>query len=356
MELFYCAGGNKRFAEIAIRYGFSYGAQLPSTVYFPPAFADQNWKKPNREKYLAALDKHRPRIASVLDLEREDQFDEVLAWAHEVSLLVTEAVIIIPKVMGIITKLPREINGKSVRLGYSVPTKYGGTQVPAWEFVDWPIHALGSSPQKQAEVFQYLNVVSVDGNYAQKMATQYNQFFVPGVSTQSQNRWWPRLDDHYAGGIKQDAPYMAFELSCMNIKAFFAGCKSGLRFATENDLPQIKTIANQYKNELGYVMYPALRESIQRKNLIVAFFGNRVVGFVNYRARKDGKQTIYEIAAHKHFTGQHIGQGLLCAVPKPLQLKCTVDNPANDFYAKMGMQLVGTEQGRKRPLNLWSMV
>ena len=76
MELIYCAAGNRRFAEIATSHGFRYGAQLPGTVYTdvaPLYFADQDWKEPNRDKYMSALAQHRPHMATVLDWEREEQ-------------------------------------------------------------------------------------------------------------------------------------------------------------------------------------------------------------------------------------------------------------------------------------------
>lgn len=88
--LIYCADGNRRFAEIAIRNGYMYGAQLPNTVYFDPYFVDQDWRKPNRIRYMIALAQHRPALATVLDWEREDQLPEVLDWAEEASQYVTD--------------------------------------------------------------------------------------------------------------------------------------------------------------------------------------------------------------------------------------------------------------------------
>lgn len=128
------------------------------------------------------------------------------------------------------------------------------------------------------------------------------------------------------------------------------------RLATDGDLWAIKQIANRYKNELGYVMWPALRESMARGTLLVAVSEAHggVVGFVNYRARKDGWHTIYEIAVVEKQRG--IGRALLDAVPRPTRLKCTVDNDANEFYARMGFDCVGTEEGRKRALNVWVRV
>ena len=68
--LIYCGGGNSRFYDIATAAGFKYGSRLPDTIYGPLYFADQDWKQPNRDKYMAGLAEHKPYMASVLDLER----------------------------------------------------------------------------------------------------------------------------------------------------------------------------------------------------------------------------------------------------------------------------------------------
>lgn len=218
-ELIYCANGNARFAQIAIEAGFSYGAQLPGTVHFRPEFADQNWKQPNREAYMNSLAQHRPRMASVLDWERDEQLPEVVAWAEDAAQWV-EVVMIIPKVMGGISRLPRAIGGKPVRLGFSVPTKHGGTSLPAWEFAGWPVHLLGGSPQAQMNLTPYFRVVSTDGNMAHKMATQFCAFW-DGAKTTSRG-YWPSLKDFDGrfwgdGGDRADAPYEAFARSCRAI-------------------------------------------------------------------------------------------------------------------------------------------
>jgi hypothetical protein len=48
-------------------------------------------------------------------------------------------------------------------LGYSVPTRYGGTLLHPHEF-DRPVHLLGGRPDKQRALAQQLPVVSVDCN------------------------------------------------------------------------------------------------------------------------------------------------------------------------------------------------
>lgn len=168
-ELIYCAGKNQRFEAVAHAAGYRIGVQLPNTVYHPIYFADQDWKRPDRGRYMAALAQHRPHMATVLDLERPDQLSDVLSWAEEAAQYVRQ-VLIIPKYSGAVDHLPRVIGGGAVVLAYSVPTAFGGTEVPIWEFGGWPVHLLGGSPHKQMELTRYLTVVSVDGNMANKMA------------------------------------------------------------------------------------------------------------------------------------------------------------------------------------------
>lgn len=206
--LIYCADGNRRFAEIALRAGFLYGARLPARgLPFVPWFADQDWKRPDRARYMSELAKHRPVMASVLDLETFEQLPEVLGWAEDAAKHV-ERVMIIPKAHGIISHLPRRIAGADVVLGYSVPTRYGGTEVATWEFAGWSVHLLGGSPHAQMRLAHYLNVVSADGNYHQLMASRYCEVW--------QNGRWYELNE-LRPHVDTDAIYTAFEMSCINI-------------------------------------------------------------------------------------------------------------------------------------------
>lgn len=355
MKTIYCADGNKKYAEIAIKYRFLYGAQLPNKVYFPPQFVDQDWEHPVRERYMNALETYRPMLATVLDLEREDQLNEVLSWAYEAAQYVTDAVIIIPKAQNIIDQIPRQLAGKEVRLGYSVVTgskKFGGTSVPQWAFTGRPVHLLGGSPKRWLELSRYLDVKSADGNYTQNMAKK-NQFFCGGSAHWAKNRWWPKLNESVYGYVEHDSNYLAFELSCINIMAAWRNSICTIRFATENDIPQIKKIANGYKNELGYVMYPSLRRGIISRELWIAEYDRKVVAFVNWHLRKDGIATIYEVAVRRDYQRTGIGRTLLDAIPHKLQLKCTVDNPANAFYERCGFKFIERQNGRKQKLNVW---
>jgi hypothetical protein len=181
-------------------------------------FADQDWRHPDRRRYIAALEEHRPVMATVLDLEREDQFDEVLAWAEDAARIV-QTVVIIPKCFGIIDHIPKCIGTAQVVLGYSVPTKHGGTAVPIWEFGRRPVHLLGGSPQKQMELAMYLNVVSADGNMASKMATTRASFWRRAKGLKGH---WVTLRE-IGRGDEHDAPYTAFEMSMRNIMEEWKG-------------------------------------------------------------------------------------------------------------------------------------
>lgn len=127
-----------------------------------------------------------------------------------------------------------------------------------------------------------------------------------------------------------------------------------IRLASEHDLTDIKRIANQNREFIGFVMKVALMEAIQKKSLLVFEDQSGVVGFVHYHPRKDGWHTIHELAVTKNLHSKGIGQQLFNSVPLPIRLKTTEDNvKALDFYAKNGMTIVGEENGKKRKLTVF---
>ncbi len=211
--LVFCAHGNRRYAVRAIAAGFRYGSRLPAKVYFPVWFADQNWRQPDRVPYMRALREHKPAMATVLDWESEEQLPEVLDWAEEAAQW-AERVLIIPKVQSGVTRLPRRVGRADVVLAYSVPSKYGATELLAWEFAGWPIHLLGGSPMRQLETWRYLaaiaEVVSADGNAIQRAANY-------GVFYDGRANGWATRDSRVPKG--PDLCYRAFERSCQEVMA-----------------------------------------------------------------------------------------------------------------------------------------
>lgn len=215
VDLIYSSAGNARFASLALQYGWHAGARLPSTVYAAPFFSDQDWRAPVKDVYMSQLAIHRPTLATVLDWERYDQMEDVFEWAEEAAAF-AETIIIIPKVFHTVPMIPHSIGGKPVRLGYSVPTEHGGTPLPLWDFRGREIHLLGGSPQEQLRLSRHLNVVSADTNYHQKMAVKYAAFWVNGTARGTKNRYFPSLST-VGNHTRDDAPYIAFEMSCLNI-------------------------------------------------------------------------------------------------------------------------------------------
>lgn len=217
--LIYCANGNPRFARIAKDYGFLIGAQLPGTLYdvhLPLYFADQDFKKPRYVAYIKALKKYRPYLATVLDIMEYRRLDEYLMRAKEISQY-CEEIMLIPKVKGIVKELPRKINNQKVRLGYSVPTQFGGTLVSIEEFDGWPVHLLGGSPKTQLQLATEFDTISVDGNYAQKVA-RFGMFWT--------GKKWLSIENHDGRKWGDDMPYEAFRRSCENIMASWNNLKT----------------------------------------------------------------------------------------------------------------------------------
>lgn len=215
-ELIFCYGDNRAFAEIAIASGYRYGVRLPEDKPMAPiSFADQNWHRPDcRAAYMTTLAIHRPRTATVLDLERKEQLGEVLNWAEEAAQY-CEQVLIIPKAHGVIKHLPRRIGGADVILAYSIPTKHGGSAVWAGEFTGWPVHLLGGSPQAQMRwATRFENVVSADGNM-HALQAQRCRFWRAEKGTKGH---WVQLSEEGDTERGKDAPLRAFRRSCENIQ------------------------------------------------------------------------------------------------------------------------------------------
>ena len=221
IDLIYCAGGNKRFAQIAIEHGFLYGSRSDDKPYFPVDFVDINYKQgraawPN---HLAFVREHRPKYAVAPDLMAIEDLGDVLAEAERLAAW-AQTVIVVPKVHGIMASIPSEF-----AIGYSVPTSYGGTELWIGEFVGRRVHLLGGSPRKQATIWRYLSgdVRSVDGNLMSRLACSACQFFDPSRSApKAKNKWWPTLLE--ADGQRwphEDAFYEAFQRSCRNLKQFW---------------------------------------------------------------------------------------------------------------------------------------
>ena len=150
---------------------------------FGLVFIDNEYKNYDHEFHMKVLEFHRPKYATVRDIMTEAQceaagiayypFEQVMEFAAEAAQY-AENVIVIPK-YDCFDRIPDEYV-----LGYSVPSSYGGTPVPAEKFRGRRVHLLGGSWKRQLEYLHFLgdDVVSLDTNWIHKVA-QYGHFVWP---------------------------------------------------------------------------------------------------------------------------------------------------------------------------------
>lgn len=128
------------------------------------------------------------------------------------------------------------------------------------------------------------------------------------------------------------------------------------------DLDQLKQLVDQHKAELGFVIRGALLKSIESSELMVTVDDDCLVGFVHYRHRLDGQTTLYNIVVRKSNRGSGIGRRLIAALTNEaykkgqqvIRLKCPSNLSANEFYRRNGFELSSVEEGKLKPLNVWS--
>lgn len=123
-----------------------------------------------------------------------------------------------------------------------------------------------------------------------------------------------------------------------------------------SDAEACQKMTRQHPKSFPFVMLASLRECAERGALHIAYIEGIMVGFVSYRARRDGWHTIYELCVDESWHGQGVGRALLYSVPTPIRLKCPVDLEAsNRFYRGAGMELDSVDTSKARALNIWTM-
>lgn len=135
---------------------------------------DIDWRNYDFKKHLAAVKRYRPLITVANDVVRAadlnrtlDQANELMQWAGDV--------VIVPKDTRLGPDLSYLIPNKFI-LGYSVPTKFGGTQIPLDCFRTRRVHLLGGRPDVQRKLASSLNVISLDVNRF-TLDARYGDFF-----------------------------------------------------------------------------------------------------------------------------------------------------------------------------------
>ena len=169
-------------------------------------FLDMDWNDPDPAGLIDAAKRHRPKYVVAGDyLRDEDNTERVNDRARQLREY-AENVIVVPKSPGDLSNVP-----EWCVVGYSVPTEYGGTDIPLREYRDipQPIHVLGGTPHRQFDVVGRLwldNVCSVDGNSIHKAATIGAKAWHPDVPR------WRKVDG-------EDAVELAYRQSIDNVHA-----------------------------------------------------------------------------------------------------------------------------------------
>ncbi len=156
---------SKRVQKLAQQHGWLPSARYTNlrdvqsfeTVFF----IDIDFKNYSFEKHFKAVKEYRPHITVARDVFNIDELEAILIEAETLNQY-AEKVIIVPKDVRFSGQINKLIPEKFL-LGYSVPTKYGGTELSPKEFTR-PTHLLGGRPDVQRKLADIINVYSFDCN------------------------------------------------------------------------------------------------------------------------------------------------------------------------------------------------
>jgi hypothetical protein len=152
--------------SLAEKYGWLPGARYTNLRDIRNAptvgFLDIDWKNYNFERHLNAAILCRPDITVAQDVFEIEKLPQIIEQAN-ILMKYSQRVIIVPKDIRLANNLERIIPADFI-IGYSVPTRYGGTEIPLSSFGRREVHLLGGRPDRQRQLANNLNVVSIDTN------------------------------------------------------------------------------------------------------------------------------------------------------------------------------------------------
>jgi hypothetical protein len=155
-----------RVLRIATQFGWLPGARytnLRDVKRFDRlGFLDIDWKNYSFEQHLSAARSSNPLVTVARDVERIRDLPRILEQAFEL-MEHSVHVVIVPKARELERDLTKRIP-RCFLLGYSVPSRYGGTLIKPQAFQRRPVHLLGGRPDVQRRLAEQLNVFSIDCN------------------------------------------------------------------------------------------------------------------------------------------------------------------------------------------------
>lgn len=228
---------------IALRSGWLYGFRSSdgpcgaARVWekHRPVFIDNDYHDYDHDHHVAQVAAWQPRYATTRDVLTKAQAEkegitylpigQILEQAAEVAEAGAENVIVIPKTKQGFDKIPDEY-----MLGFSVPTSYGGTNLPPEAFKGRRVHLLGGSPKAQLQVWQQLRdeVVSIDSNYLLKTCQYASAFHASGETRNL-------ADFNINPGDVSNPMYVALTIGLGSLAAWFGRGGDGLEGTTLPD-------------------------------------------------------------------------------------------------------------------------
>ena len=177
--------GRNDLTSYAEQYGWLVGSELSYIGHHENHgrtldFIDMAWDEPKPDELLSACMKHEPKYAIAGDYEHVDDGETVgepIETVNERAELLTQWIdypIVVPHRPGEPAKVP-----ECALVGYSTPTRYGGTEAPMWEYQGKDVHVLGGTMNNIKLVIDHLGdcINSIDTNTMHRDATQYGEYW-----------------------------------------------------------------------------------------------------------------------------------------------------------------------------------
>jgi hypothetical protein len=200
-----------RAANLAVRQGWLPGARYTNLRdvrrFDRLGFLDIDWRNYNFARHVEAARATRPMLTVGRDIEDIENLERTLDEGRAL-LDYADGVIIVPKDPRLGEALEELIPAGFI-LGYSVPTRYGGTTLPLRAFRR-PVHLLGGRPDVQRRLAQTLPVVSIDCNRF-TLDASYGDYFDGTL-----------FRPHPVGGYER-----CIEASVANINRLWRGYRTG---------------------------------------------------------------------------------------------------------------------------------
>lgn len=156
---------SRRVLGIASRHGWLPAARYTNLRdvrrFDQIGFIDVDWKEYSFSRHLEAVRMTKPIMTVAKDIENPRDWEKTMDQALELQIHCLY-VVIVPKHPFLAERLDRDIPQRFL-LGYSVPTKYGGTAISPKAFCR-PVHLLGGRPEIQRRLAESMKVISLDCN------------------------------------------------------------------------------------------------------------------------------------------------------------------------------------------------